>query len=124
MMHFGVALVMNLGMNALDERFLLLNGNHDPLPRVSIRGKGQQSVRVSLHHLQVAFLIQIPLGDLLPKKLLSYPGRKRGLTLLRCDGINLPFPIQARVKFPLPSLSNKGKLSLLRPRLDEHRNPH
>jgi hypothetical protein len=57
------------------------------LPRVSIRGNSQQSVRISLHHLQISFFIQIPLGNFLSQKLLSYPRRKRRLTLLGSDGV-------------------------------------
>ena len=91
MVHLGVTLMMNLGMSALDQSLLFLNGNHNPLTRVSIRGNSQQSVRISLHHLQIFFSIQIPLGSLLPEKLLSYPRRKRRLTLLCCDGVTLPF---------------------------------
>jgi hypothetical protein len=55
-MHFGVALMMNFGVGALDERLLLLNGNHNPLPRISVRWNSQQSVRVSVHYLQVICL--------------------------------------------------------------------
>jgi hypothetical protein len=66
MVHLGVTLMMNLGMSALDQSLLFLNGNHNPLTRVSIRGNSQQSVRISLHHLQISFAIQIPLGNLLP----------------------------------------------------------
>jgi hypothetical protein len=64
-MHLGVALMMNLGIRTLDERLLLLNGNYDPLPRVSIRGNSQQFVRISLHHLQISFSIKIPFGNFL-----------------------------------------------------------
>ena len=41
MMHLGMALVMYLGMGALDERLLVLHRVDDPLIRVSIRGDSQ-----------------------------------------------------------------------------------
>ncbi len=65
-MHFGVALMMDLSVSVFDERLLLFYRNDNPLPRISIRRNNQQSVRISLHHLQVSFLIQVPLRNLLP----------------------------------------------------------
>ncbi len=82
MVHFGVPLMVDFRMRALDESLLLIYWNQDSLPSVAVRWNGQQSMRVSLHHHQLAILFQMPLGDVMPKKLLTYPRVKRGLSLL------------------------------------------
>ena len=69
-------------MRSLNESFLLVNRHEYPLPRVSIRGDGKQSMRVILHHLKFAVFVQVLLGNVLPLQLFTYPRGERRLTLL------------------------------------------
>ena len=55
--HFCVPLVMYLGMRVLDERLLLFNRNDNPLPRVTIRGNSQQSMRIYILPSSANFLL-------------------------------------------------------------------
>jgi hypothetical protein len=79
-------------MRALDEPFLLIHWDKNPLSGIAIRRNGKQAMRVSLHHRQLVFFVQVPPGNFLPKKLLTYPRRRRGLSLLSDDSLRFLLP--------------------------------
>ena len=119
MMNFGVSLMMYFCVGALDEGLLLIHRNDNSLTCVPIRGDGQKSMWVALHHLQVSILVQMLVGDLLTYKLLSYPRRERGLSLLSYDNFFLCC-MGLLLALACGGPSNRGESSTLCSRLHEH----
>jgi hypothetical protein len=77
MMYFGVTLMMNFRMRALDERFLQVNWNDDSFSEVSVGRNCPKAMRITIHHCQVAIFVQVLFGIVLPKQLFTYLRGKR-----------------------------------------------
>jgi hypothetical protein len=120
MVYFGVFLMVNFRVCTLDEPFLVIHWDENPLSRIAIRWNSQKPVQIFFHHHQLTIFIKVLFGNVLSKKLFTYSRGKKGLSLFFDDSFHFVLPLTFAFSFLLRRYFCCWKFSLLCPCLNQH----